>query len=227
MDEEPPSASPAAGATQQQLGGTPAAAKAKRQAGSAVFNEVVIDEVRVWSDAALPASTCYRRFMRLGCMSADGGASHSSLTLPSIGMGSQVGLASSCYCQTPLMSSTSHRVGMIQTTQAFGPAAGGGRAGAAAEHVAGGAQGAAAGAGGARRGGHHRPVHPWYAAHLIVCMLALHTLLWPFELDTCRMAGRSTGPVYVSCCRPMSLRCDRPFHSGCGMVQGCYPLGVQ
>jgi hypothetical protein len=77
MDEEPPSTSPAAGATQQQPGGTPAAAKAKRQAGSAVFNEVVIDEVRVWSVASSPASTRYCKSRQLGNTVVNSGAHHS------------------------------------------------------------------------------------------------------------------------------------------------------
>ena len=49
MDGDAPGASPAAGPPQQQQqqpGGTPAAVKAKGQTASAVFNEVVIDEVR-------------------------------------------------------------------------------------------------------------------------------------------------------------------------------------
>ena len=48
MDGDAPGALPAAGPAQQQQqpGGTPAAVKAKGQTASAVFNEVVIDEVR-------------------------------------------------------------------------------------------------------------------------------------------------------------------------------------
>jgi hypothetical protein len=123
MDGEPPSRPPAAGTAQQAPGGSPAAAKPKRQAGSAVFNEVVIDEVRRWSVAALPGSTCCRKLRWQACICLLMAMlviaySHAATN----GVGSQVGLASSCLCPTPLISSANTPSGSDPDDLALPPA---------------------------------------------------------------------------------------------------------
>jgi hypothetical protein len=54
-----------------------------------------------------------------------------------------------------------------------------------------------------------------------LCIYCCGLSIWPCAecLDI------STGPVCVSCCQPMSLRCDRPFHSGCGHGAGLLSAG--